>query len=144
MRARVRLFDSLSARGHLRILLLATLVWAGFLAAGWPSYYQQYSRETMIWFEVLLLGPISAVVYLVLRPVDSARRLKVAVWLAFYFTVPFAFYDWLYCGVYLGYGTAFLWRFWYLSVYYLVPWIVLPSVALLLDRRPPATKGETP
>jgi hypothetical protein len=61
--------------------------------------------------------------------------MTVAAWIAFYFTVPLAFYDWLYCGIYLGYGIGFVSRFWYLSVYYAIPWVVLPVVALVLDRR---------
>ena len=124
----------MSARGHIGILLTATLVWAGFLAAGWPSYYQQYSLATMVWFVVLLLAPITAVVYLVLRRVRAARRVKVALWLAFYFTVPLALYDWAYCGVYLGHGATFLTRYWYLSVYYVLPWLLIPSVAWVLNR----------
>jgi hypothetical protein len=59
----------------------------------------------------------------------------VSAWFAFYFTVPLAVYDWLYCGVYLGHGIQFLDSFWYLSVYYAIPWVVLPSVALVLDHR---------
>lgn len=54
--------QKMSTRAHIRVLLTATLVWAAFLAAGWPSYYQQYSQEAMIWFDILLLA---APVYLV-------------------------------------------------------------------------------
>jgi hypothetical protein len=100
-----------------------------------PSYYQQYSTAFMAFFDLVLLVPIAGVVYLVLRGVRRERRLRVSAWIAFYFTVPLAIYDWLYCGVYLGYGMRFLSRFWYLSVYYAIPWVVLPTVALLLDHR---------
>ena len=55
-------------------------------------------------------------------------------WLAFYFTVPLAIYDWLYCGTYLGHGVQFIYRYWYLTVYYAIPWILLPLIALLLNR----------
>ena len=66
----------------------------------------------------------------VLRRTKRRRRLKVALWLAFYFTVPLAMYDWLYCGIYLGHGAGFIGRFWYLSVYYAIPWIVFPLIAV--------------
>jgi hypothetical protein len=115
--------------------LIATLVWAGFWVGGLPSYYQQYSTGFMAFFDLVILVPITAVVYLVLRGVKRHRRLKVSAWFAFYFTVPLAIYDWLYCGVYLGHGMQFLSRFWYLSIYYAIPWVVLPTVALVLDRR---------
>ena len=125
----------MTGRGHIRLFLIATLVWAAFLLGGLPSYYQQYSTRFMLLFDVVVLVPIAGVVYLVLRGVRRERRLKVAVWIAFYFTVPLAIYDWLYCGIYLGHGMQFLRRFWYLTIYYIVLWVLLPMVALMLNHR---------
>jgi hypothetical protein len=122
-------------RSHIRLFLVATSVWAGFLIGGLPSYYQQYSTTTMVIFDLVVLVPITGVVYFVLRGVRGGRRLQVSAWIAFYFTVPLAIYDWLYCGVYLGHGMQFLTNFWYLSIYYVIPWVLLPTVALMLDRR---------
>lgn len=123
--------------------MITSLVWAGFLLGGMPSYYQQYSTVLMVMFDLVLLVPITFVVYLVLHGVRREGRLKAAAWIAFYFTVPLAFYDWLYCGIYLGHGMAFVGRFWYLSVYYVIPWLVLPVVALVLDRRDAIGSGES-
>jgi hypothetical protein len=89
----------------------------------------------MVFFDVVVLVPITWVAYVVLRRVRHGKRLKVSAWIAFYFTVPLAIYDWLYCGTYLGHDMRFLTRFWYLSVYYAIPWVVLPTVALMLDQR---------
>ena len=125
---------SLSKRGHIRLLLIATIVWAAFWVGGLPSYYQQYSAASMALFVVSLLVPVAGVVYVVLRGVRRGRRLNVSAWIAFYFTVPLAIYDWIYCGVFLGHGVQFLARYWYLSVYYVIPWIILPPVAVFLDR----------
>ncbi len=105
----------MKGRGHIRLFLTATLVWAAFLLGGLPSYYQQYSTRFMLLFDVVVLVPIAGIVYLVLRSVRRERRLKVTVWIAVYFTVPLAIYDWLYCGIYLGHGMQFLSRFWYLT-----------------------------
>lgn len=124
----------MTKRGHLRVFLTATAVWVVFWIAGLPSYYQQYSNLLMIGFASLLLIPITAIVYFVLRRLRPERRLTVALWLALYFTVPLAFYDWVYCGLHLGHGAQFISRYWYLSVYYLIPWILFPLMALLLDR----------
>jgi len=121
-------------RGHIGIFLIATVVWAGFWIAGLPSYYQQYSRLFMIWFDSLVLIPIAAIAYLFLRRVRPERRLAIACWLAFYFTVPLAAYDWLYCGLYLGHGVQSISRYWYLTVYYAIPWMLLPLMGLLLNR----------
>lgn len=130
-------------QGHIRILLLATVVWTGFWVAGLPSYYQQYSNLQMIWFCSLVLIPVAAIAYLVLRRIRPERRLPIALWLAVYFTVPLAIYDWLYCGLYLGHGCQFLSRYWYLTVYYAIPWALLPPIALVLNRigeRPASSK----
>lgn len=116
-------------RGHIRLLMIATLVWAAFWAGGLPSYYQQYSTKFMVIFDLVALLLIAGVVYFVLRRARHNRRPKLALWLAFYFTVPLAIYDWLYCGIYLGHGMGFIVRFWYLSVYYAIPWIMFPLVA---------------
>ena len=127
----------MTIRGHIGISLLATVVWAGFWLAGLPSYYQQYSNLQMFWFDFLVLIPIAAIVHFVLRPLRPERRLTIALWLAFYFTVPLAAYDWLYCGLYLGHGVRFISRYWYLTVYYAIPWVLLPLMALLLNRMRP-------
>ena len=122
-------------RDHVGILLIATLVWAAFWAAGLPSYYQQYSTAQMIWFDSVVLIPIAAIAYLVLKRYRPDRRLPTALWLALYFTVPLAIYDWLYCGLWLGDGLQFVWKYWYLTIYYFIPWALLPLIAHLLDRR---------
>ena len=122
----------MSTRGHFRILIFATLVWAGFFLVGLPKYYLQYSRIAMIWYDGLLLLPITAVFFLLLFRVQPARRMTLSLWYAFYFTVPFFVYDWLYCGVFLGHGLGFLMQYWYLTVYYVIPWIVLPILGFAL------------
>ena len=127
----------MSSRGHLQIFAAATAAWAIFWLIGWPSYYQQYSTKAMIWVCIVLLPPIVAICYVLLKRVRRDRRLARAAWLAFYFTVPLAIYDWLYCGVHLGYGLRFLTVFWYLTVFYIVPWIVLPATALALNAAGP-------
>ena len=112
-----------------------TRSWAAFWAAGLPSYYQQYSRTFMIWLDAIVLIPLSVVFLLVLRRAPQTRRIGLSLWMAFYFTVPLAVYDWLYCGVFLGHGLGFLWRYWYLSVYYVIPWPLLPGLAAVLNHR---------
>ena len=124
----------MTIRGHIGFLLIASVVWAGFWIAGLPSYYQQYSTLRMIWFDSLVLIPIAAIAYLFLRRLRPGRRLTIALWLAFYFTVPLAIYDWLYCGLYLRHGVQFLSKYWYMTLYYAIPWVLLPLIALLLNR----------
>ena len=123
------------ARWHLKLLGIVTLAWAMFWVAGLPDYYRQYSDGFMIAFDLAILFPLWYLVFRVLKSVRRNSRLAVASWLALYITVPLLLYDALYCGVYLGYGAGFLTEFWYLSVYYVVPWLILPPTGLWLDRR---------
>jgi len=122
----------MSFKAHIRIFVFASLVWIGFWLAGLPAYYQQYSQSAMIWFDALLLLPIGGLFFFLLRKIPPSKRLRVSLWYGFYFTVPFLVYDWLYCGVHLGHGLGFLSTFWYLTVYYAVPWIGLPLIAIVL------------
>ena len=57
-----------------------------------------------------------------------------AVALAFWFTVPLFLYDLAYCGVRLGHGLGFVVPYWYLTAYYVVPWVLFPATALWLER----------
>ncbi len=123
---------------HLRVLGVVTVAWAAFWVIGLPDYYQQYSDRFMAVFDLAILLPLWYVVYRVLGTVRRGRRLAVALWLAFYITVPLSLYDALYCGVWLGYGAGFVTEFWYLTVYYVVPWLILPPTGMWLDRRPAA------
>jgi hypothetical protein len=121
-------------KNHIRIFIIATIVWFLFLLAGMPDYYLQYSIPPMILFVTILLIPISFLIVIVFKPIKQQKRLTIAFFYAFYFTVPLAIYDTIYCGLYLGYGVNFIVVFWFLSIYYLIPWILFPLIALVLNR----------
>lgn len=117
---------------HVRLLVLSTLAWIGFWVVGLPDYYQQYPAAGMGIASVLLSALISLLCLAMLLPVRAERRMRHAVWLSVYFTVPFAVYDTLYCGVYLGHGASYLWTYWYLTAFYVSPWLTLPPMAMML------------
>ena len=119
---------------HLALLTQGMVVWAMFWLAGLPGYYQQYSQVTMAVGCILLSVAISLGTVFILLRGHPGTKLRRAVWISFYFTVPFAILDWLYCGVYLKHGTAFLSQYWYLTVFYFTPWLTFVPTALLLRR----------
>ena len=125
---------------HLRILTYATIIWVIFFLAGLPDYYLQYSTKSIILYEILLLIPFSVIIWFIFKPVKSSRRIKLSLWYSFYFTVPLSIYDYIYCGIYLGYGLRFIYVFWFLSVYYIIPWILFPLIAILLNKKTSNTK----
>jgi hypothetical protein len=107
-------------------------VWFGFWLLGLPDYYQQYSAAAVGIGVVILSVATSLLCLLVLLRVSPKRRFVVAFWLSFYFTIPFAVLDTWYCGIYLGHGSSYLWVYWYLTVFYVSPWLTfLPTAALL-------------
>jgi hypothetical protein len=133
----------MTPRNHFVLLLQATSIWFVFWLIGLPSYYQQYSIVVMAVASILLSVAISLVAILRLRGVRDETRMPMAFWFSFYFTVPFAVLDALYCGWYLGHGHEFFAKYWYLWVFYITPWLTfMPTAALLRGQRTPAsTKG---
>lgn len=128
-------------RAHLKLLVQSVLAWFGFWLLGLPDYYQQYSAAAVGMGCVILSVATSLLCLWVLLRTPPSRRSAVAFWLSVYFTVPFAVLDTWYCGVYLGHGSAYLWEYWYLTVFYVSPWLTLLPTAALLQRHGPA--GQT-
>jgi hypothetical protein len=119
----------MSARKHLILLLQAVGVWGAFWVAGLPAYYQQYEMLTMAIACILLSVLISLAAVFVLRQGRESTRMTRALWLSVYYTVPFLLLDALYCGWYLGHGWQFVSKYWYLSIFYVTPWLTfMPTV----------------
>jgi hypothetical protein len=128
----------LHASTHAKTLVQMVLVWFGFWLLGLPDYYQQYSTAAVGAAAVLLSVLISLVCLAILLRTRPERRASKALWLSVYYTVPFALLDTLYCGIYLGHGASYLWKYWYLTVFYVSPWVtLLPTAALLRNRAQP-------
>jgi hypothetical protein len=117
---------------HLKLFAQAVLVWAAFWVIGLPDYFQQYSQTLLAVGSVLLSVAISFAALFILSRASVDTRRSRAFWISLYFTVPFALFDTLYCGVYLGHGAAYLAKYWYLSVFYITPWLTFPPTAWLL------------
>jgi hypothetical protein len=122
-----------SVRGHLTFLAVATVAWAAVWLAGWPDYYQSWSTSTLVALSALLLVPFFAGGWWYLRRPGRTSRTRRAVLLAFYCTVPIFLYDYAYCGLYVGHGVPFIVRYWYLTTYYVIPWLMYPATARWLD-----------
>lgn len=120
-------------RRHLKLLFVVTIAWFLFWVAGLPDYYRQYSTTFMIVFDAVILPPLWLIAYLSIK--KSRRPSANSLWLAFYITVPLFVYDLVYCGYYLGYGINFLWEYWYLTIYYIIPWLILPPTGWWIDQR---------
>jgi hypothetical protein len=130
------------ASNHVKTLIQMVLIWFGFWVLGLPDYYQQYSTAAIAVAAVLLSVIISLVCLAILVRTRPERRTSKALWLSIYYTVPFAVLDTLYCGIYLGHGASYLWKYWYLTVFYVSPWLTLFPTAALLRHRPQSPRAE--
>lgn len=110
-------------------------MWTAFLLAGLPSnYFLEWSAQAQLWLIVVI--PTLVLMWIArsrMRGMTRANASGVACLTAFYFTAPFLAYDWLYLGAHKRLGWSFLVTHWFLTVFYLTPWVTLPLLAL----RPP-------
>jgi uncharacterized membrane protein len=120
-------------QNHLNLFIQAVIAWTAFWIVGLPHYYQQYSTAAVAVGSVLLSVAISLLAVFILARVRPSNRASRAFWISFYFTVPFAVLDIWYCAIYLGHGLSYLSKYWYLSVFYLTPWLTFPPTAKLLN-----------
>ena len=121
-------------RTHVKLFFFMTAGWFLFWLIGLPDYYQQYSTRFMIIFDAVVLLPIVLAVYAVIKRSAKTEALLLSFWLAFYITVPLFLYDYLYCGYYLGHGFGFVRAYWYLTVYYVLPWLIFPIIGWQVER----------
>jgi hypothetical protein len=135
----------MTLRQHATLFVQALVTWGAFWIAGLPHYFQQYSIVVLGSGSVILSVLFSLAAVWVLGRSRPENRMRRACWIAFYFTVPFAVLDTLYCGVYLGHGSGYLAKYWYLSVFYISPWLTFPPTAWLMrDLRLPSRPQHSP
>jgi hypothetical protein len=123
------------AKTHAQLLASGVLTWAAFFVVGLPGYYQQYSTRLVAVGTAALVPPTFWLGWRILSRQKPERALAMAVALSFYFTVPFALLDTLYCGVWLGRGHHYLVEYWYLTVFYVIPWVLYVPMGLRLRSR---------
>jgi hypothetical protein len=117
---------------HLKLLGQASAIWSIFWLLGLPNYFQQYPSVVMGVACTLLSVLFSLFAVAVLVRCREETRMSRAFWLSFYYTVPLAIYDTVYCALYLDLGVGYLWSHWYLTVFYISIWLTfLPTAALL-------------
>lgn len=127
----------MSPKKHIALLLQASAVWLAFWLAGLPDYFQQYSTLVMGVLCTFLSVVFSLYAVYVLARCREDVRFSRAFWLSVYYTIPFAIYDTLYCGWYLGLGAGFLASHWYLTVFYFSIWLTFIPIAWLLTAAAP-------
>ena len=122
----------MSSKKHFHLLLQSVLLWVAFWVLGLPHYYQQYSTQTLGVACTVLSALISLAALRILLRSKAQNRSARALWCSVYYTTTFIVLDSLYCGVYLGHGANYLSQYWYLTVFYVTPWLTfIPTERLL-------------
>ena len=117
---------------HIKLLLQSLIIWFLFWVLGLPSYYQQYSAAALgVACTVLSVLICLAAIRILLRSRVENRAAR-AFWCSVYYTATFAVLDTLYCGIYLGHGAGYITQYWYLSVFYVTPWLTFIPIERLL------------
>jgi hypothetical protein len=127
---------------HIKLLLQSIAIWFAFWLLGLPSYYQQYSAPALgVACTALSVVIFLAALRILLRSKVENRAAR-AFWCSVYYTVTFAVLDTLYCGIYLGYGAQYIAQYWYLSVFYVTPWLTFIPIERLLRNPGKAARRE--
>lgn len=117
---------------HIHLFSIATTFWAWYYIAGlWSDYYQTWPWPVSLLILVILPTGILAVCgpNLINGYLAFKSRIRAAIYVAGYFTVPLFFYDVLVLGIYRELGLSFLVSHWYLSAFYVIPWLLIPIIA---------------
>ncbi len=124
----------MTPKNHIRLFVFVSIAWGLFWVCGLPEYYQQYSTLFMVIFDLIILPPIFFLVFRSVKTSNPANIFRNYFWWAFYISVPLFVYDLLYCGFYLGNGLNFLSKYWYITVYYIIPWLIFLPAGWMLQK----------
>lgn len=126
---------------HWNLYCVATTWWTLYFILGLPT---DYFQTTSLWLIIIFgqIVPAIALIYFGWRVCARAphHAWPIAMWIAFYITVPFFVYDYLYLAIHQQRGWMFLQTHWYLTSFYVIPWLLLPPIAWRIATRLPATR----
>ncbi len=119
---------------HFKLLLFATIAWLIFLIIGLPNYYLDWPFHKLLNFCIVVYFVVGFIIYRFTK--KHGKKLSWSLWIAFYITVPLLIYDSFYIRFILKEPLDFMNRFWFLSVFYIIPWIQAPIIyGYVTDRR---------
>ncbi|BDM82502.1 hypothetical protein AM10699_53630 [Acaryochloris marina MBIC10699] len=127
---------TLTPKTHLALLLMSFLTWGFFVLLGLPDYYQSwpFSAKVAACIAVTILYiPLAP---FILKRMDNKQYVKNSFWLALYLTVPLFIYDYVFIVLLGGDNMTFIFRYWYLSVFYFSFWVQFPLTARFIMNEP--------
>ena len=120
---------------HWRLFCVMTTWWTLFFIVGLPwDYYLQTPVWMIAIFGIIFPAAIMMRFAYRLSIRKPTSAMQNVFWIAFYGTAPLFVYDYLYLAIHQARGLAFLKSHWYLTVFYVLPWLVLPPIAVIAGR----------
>lgn len=121
------------SKSHLKLLLFATIAWFAFVIIGLPNYYTDWPFKKLLYFCIAAYIVLGLITYRFV--IKYTNRISRVFWFAFYITAPLIIYDSLYIHFVLKVPVDFVNRFWFLSVFYIIPWIQAPVIYWYLNKK---------
>lgn len=122
---------------HIPLLAMGVSMWTLFFICGLPTnYFQDLNFLNQLIFIVIV--PTIILFFITKYKISKLSRSEAKIyiiWTAFYFTVPFLVLDIFYLGLHKKLGTSFLLSHWYLTAFYVTPWLIVPVLFLMNSRR---------
>ncbi|MFQ5631280.1 MAG: hypothetical protein ACE5I1_21110 [bacterium] len=120
---------------HVATFAITFAIWLIFLLAGLPSnYYLEWAFLAQVWLCIFAFFLILPLTYLILRKIWAEDCFNSSLWLAFYASFPLMIYDYIFVGLIQGFGHAYIFSHWYLSIFYLIVWFEIPFAGWAMDR----------
>lgn len=114
---------------HVWLFCVATTAWTLFYLAGLPSrYYQAWPNWALVAGSLAIAAAMWPIAPGLLRSTGEPPA-RAAAWCIVYLTVPLTFYDFVVLKLHGGQDWSYLWRYWYLTWFNLVPPVVFPLAA---------------
>jgi hypothetical protein len=123
-----------SLKAHLYLLLMSFFTWLAFLLIGLPDYYQSWPFGAKVGICLLVTALYYPLGAFILGKFSNPQHLLNACFLALYLTLPLFIYDYIYLVLIGADDLTFVFRYWYLSLFYVSFWIQFPLIGWTMNR----------
>ncbi len=125
----------MNVKKHLIMFLVGFFGWLFFFFLGYPSdYFTEWSLAEKIMLSLITIFAVLPFLGSLVVIFLGGNYIKIALWMAFYASVPLFIYDYITVGIIQGQGLYFLKSHWYITVAYFYVWIELPLIGLALRK----------
>jgi len=127
----------MNPKQHLTMIIICFTAWFIFLLLGIPSNnYMDYSVSIKV---LIIIGTFffffPPLTVLLLRTFKNTNLFNASLYFSVYATLGIFALDYLYCGIYLGYGLGFVKSHWLQSIFYILPWFEVPIIGYIMEKR---------